>query len=183
METEKKMGGQILPYDLTLFEREVAAYQSAIEHHLRALHQVLSHIASPLRGGDLLKPQEDQVSMSVEIRLPWLYTLGVEANGPGSISYYVWSRPWSGRGKEFVSNTAIFRDGTFNYSFRQERLAKFDGVLRLGFVDCVAEYVSRNKKGRTEMLGQRRPSEDDKVEVEAEDWDESKGDDETADTA
>lgn len=171
---------QGVTYDLTLIEREAAAYQSAAEHYLWALHKIFSHTASLLHDGGLLKPLDDQVPMSIDTKLPWSYTLGVEFNGPGSIRYYVWSRLWSGRGKEFVANTAIFRDGTFDYSFSQERLEDFAAALRLGFMDCISEYVSRDKKGRMEMLRQRRPSGDDNVEVEADEWDESEEDSETA---
>jgi len=183
MNMNETTDGQVQPYDLTLFEREAAAYQSATEHYLRALHQVLVDIASRLRGGGLLKPQDDQAPMSIDIKLPWSYTLGVESNGPGSIRYYVWSRLWSGRGRESVAHTAIFRDGTFDYSFSRERLEEFAASLRLGFVDRVGEYVSLDRKGRMEMLRQRRPSEDEKVEVEADAWDEAEEDDATADAA
>lgn len=167
-------------YDLTLFEREAAAYESATEHYLSALHKIFSHTASLLRDGGLLKPLDDQVPMSIDIRLPWSYTLGVRSYGPGSVRYYVWSRSWSGRGKEFVADTAIFRDGTFDYSFSQEVLEGFAAALRLGFMDCIREYSSRDKKGRMEMLRQRRPSGDDNVEVGADEWDESEEDGETA---
>ena len=170
-------------YGLTLFEREAAAYSGATEHYLRTLHQIFSHTTSLLRGGDLLKPQDDQGAMSIDIRLPWSYTLGVEFNGPGSTRYWVWSRSWSGRAKEFVSSTAIYRNGEFDYSFSQEDLSEFDRCLRFGFLDRVAEYASRDKSGRAEILGQRRPSEDDKVEEEGENWDDLEGYDETADVA
>ena len=175
------VGSLVPPCDLTGFERAAATYASAMKHYLHELHQILAHIATLLLVGGLLKMERGAAATDVQVRLPWFYDLGVETNGPGSVRYRVWSR--SGRAKDLVVTTAIFRDGTFDYAFSQERLEEFGGALRLGLVDLAAEYVSLDRKGRTEMLRQGRPSEHDKVDVQAEDCDDLEDDGATANAA
>ena len=143
------VGSLVPPCDLTGFERAAATYASAMEHYLRELHQILAHIGTLLLVGGLLKMERGAAATDVQVRLPWFYDLGVETNGPGSMRYYVWSRSWSGRGKEFVANTGISRDGTFDFSFSQERLEEFAAALRLGFVD----RISRVRQSRQKRAG------------------------------
>jgi len=142
-------------FDLALFTREAAAYDSAREHFAREMHRIMAHIDALLRVKGLFDPTLAFPNGVRRVKLPWHYEFA--AAKPDGVNKELNLYYGSGRRKDLVLYSTLYGDGSFGFNFIDRHMPTVKRDLENGFLEHIVEYANASKKVRADMLKMLSP--------------------------
>ena len=137
-------------FDLALFDREAAAYDSAREHFARELHRIMADIDALLRDKGFFDPTSAEPSGTHRVKLPSHYEFGWSKPQGASKEFGLYY--CSGRSKDLVLSATLYEDRSFSFHLEDWYMPTLKGDLKDGFLEHIVEYANASKKVRAEML-------------------------------